>query len=841
MSDFSKQPMFGRQQFLDKVRERVQTTGMTAVLGRSQSGKTTLLRHLREDLKNHDGVLVGYSQSTGEPNLMLRSLKDLYTSWLANSSYIDQAKLLWKKNKDSIVQKAGGTAGRFLGNILGVQHQAVKPVSGLVAEWFDKLESMGNQLNTGDIKLPTLAHDVAKDLLELLRILSGKHPILILDALEQSNDVETEAKLLSAIVRHVRDWPPLHIVIAARCPEADEDELKATKCITDMNSASAAVEILDIPAVNLDEPPELDRLMIYLRDKIPCTRDIKPAKIVKLIDGYGGVIGRWLEVAGPLGKIPERSDDLEVLAHEAHSYRYRELESKLSQLVSDLSDELKFCIRVALLPEMTSDTDWEAYSEIVDRDIKDSAMTSLQMKGVFLSNAATPSFGHTLRHNVVQKYLSENASPLARKEACYLIDEFASRIHGVDRVAARYINALFVIAALPLSHELTSPHRGLAQCAVSVGLGGMPDSELILKAVPIAIDRNCVSTLVAMALVNAILIDKEADDIERMMILLQSLQRIAEKHINNTALQEAFARGLYNAGIRAKKANNLRFRDELLDDLTRIAKRHPENSDIQAHLAKALLNTLVNAEQERDLERCNQMLAALRELANCSAANSTVQLMYAQALVNTANDAKCANALNRRDELMDELRNLVGRYEQWPDMQKQLAMGLFNNAKDALEENDHSKRNELIDELFELERRSHDNPCVQRIFLKGLFKSIIDACDEGSSDLRNVTLKELRHLTEDRVVDPENLKMLAYGLQNTLNIMNKKSIFEVSDVLIVRLRDLAESYRREPFIQHQFETGLLNSLKRAKALKDLDRCRALTHELSRLSDRHHFD
>jgi hypothetical protein len=719
MSDFSKQPMFGRQQFLDKVLERVQTTGMTAVLGRSQSGKTTLLRHLLKDLKNGDGILVGYAQSTGEPNLLLRSLKDLYTNWLAKASYHTQAKLLWKRNKDSIVLKAGGQAGRFLGKIFDLSFPAEKPLSAIISTWFNELESLGNQLKTGDIKLPTLPHDVAKDLLELLKVLSEKHPVLILDAFEQSNDIETEAKLLSAIVRHVCDWPPLHIVIAARRPEADEIELKATKCKTDMNSASAAVEVWDIPAVDLDEPPEVERLMIYLRDKIPCTRDIKPAKIVSLIDGYGGVIGRWLEAAGPLDKLPESLKDLEFIAQQAHLYRYSDLKTRLLEVIKKDSDERKLCIRIALLPELVAESDWSAYSHFVSKGMSETALAHLQIKGILLEDSAAPSFGHTKRYEAARHYVLAAASPLVKAETCYLIDEFASRIKDVGQISARYLYAMIALSSISELLKLPKPQRSLLHCALSLMRKELADADLVLQAATLALDRSAASVLIAMGLFDALNHAKEKNKLGRRDDLLEELRKLAEKYPDDSAVRDALAKGLYNTLCGAKAENRLGRRADLLEELRKLAEKYPDDSATREQLAKGLFNVLNHASKEKKREQRNALLEKLRKLAEEYADDTAVREFLAKGLANTLIHDKEENRLGRRVDLLDELRKLAEHHSCNPIVRISLAMGLCNTLIDAMEVKDLELRDALLDELCKLAEQYPDDLTVREALVRG--------------------------------------------------------------------------------------------------------------------------
>src|SRR5215469_13362832 len=114
--------LFGRGPDLAYLLSRAGRKGITAVVGRAQMGKSWLLtelaRQLSQDraalhsgtiqslnLKDRPSYLVGFTDETADP--LLRAVVDLYTRWLENSSYREQALVVWQQQKKDLVSKAG--------------------------------------------------------------------------------------------------------------------------------------------------------------------------------------------------------------------------------------------------------------------------------------------------------------------------------------------------------------------------------------------------------------------------------------------------------------------------------------------------------------------------------------------------------------------------------------------------------------------------------------------------------------------------------------------------------------------------------------------------------------
>jgi hypothetical protein len=112
--------IFGRAPDLDHLLQRSERPGITAVVARSQMGKSTLLMELARRLSiapppsffGSQPRLIGFTESAGETSdIMLRGVIDLYTRWLSDSTYREQAKIIWTQQKKDGVSKNGKAVG----------------------------------------------------------------------------------------------------------------------------------------------------------------------------------------------------------------------------------------------------------------------------------------------------------------------------------------------------------------------------------------------------------------------------------------------------------------------------------------------------------------------------------------------------------------------------------------------------------------------------------------------------------------------------------------------------------------------------------------------------------
>jgi hypothetical protein len=98
--------LFGREGDLAYLLKRARFKGLTAVVARPQMGKSWLLTELAHRLgaEHQTPYLVGFAESFGEtPDLLLRTVVDLYARWLSDASVWQQAKRVRENEKPNLL------------------------------------------------------------------------------------------------------------------------------------------------------------------------------------------------------------------------------------------------------------------------------------------------------------------------------------------------------------------------------------------------------------------------------------------------------------------------------------------------------------------------------------------------------------------------------------------------------------------------------------------------------------------------------------------------------------------------------------------------------------------
>src|SRR5664279_1481503 len=281
--------LFGRNSDLSYLLGRAKNKGITVVAGRSQMGKSWLLTELSRRLSaSSSQYLVGFTESLGETSdLLLRAVVDLYTRWLSDSTYWEQAQVSWQQQKKDLVSNVGKAFGTIVEKISKLGSKPVEAVAGLVKETFEGLASANRDLLTGGIQLPRLQIEQARDLLALVFQITGRPLVLVLDQWEKSPAIELETNILDAFVRHLDEWPPCHIVLGLR---PDEKPSGAVKRLRD--GFPGAVEIYDLPPMHLDASASRD-LIQHIQERVPAAVNVADQELLEMIAGYPGTVARW--------------------------------------------------------------------------------------------------------------------------------------------------------------------------------------------------------------------------------------------------------------------------------------------------------------------------------------------------------------------------------------------------------------------------------------------------------------------------------------------------------------------------------------------------------------------
>src|SRR5436190_2020967 len=96
--------------------QRTQHSGLTAIIGPPQMGKSWLLMELARRLQHETNsrCLVGFTRSPkGASDPLLQVVSDLYQRWLADARAWEQLKTVWEQPKDGLLP----AFARFVGKL----------------------------------------------------------------------------------------------------------------------------------------------------------------------------------------------------------------------------------------------------------------------------------------------------------------------------------------------------------------------------------------------------------------------------------------------------------------------------------------------------------------------------------------------------------------------------------------------------------------------------------------------------------------------------------------------------------------------------------------------------
>jgi hypothetical protein len=543
-----------------------------------------------------DSLLVGYHESKGgAPDNVLRSVRDLYTRWLSDSTYYEQAKTLYRQQSKNAFS---GTAG-VLAKVFGEAPSITKPVGVMVESAINGLLQAREDFNTGRLIISPLQYDQANELLTLVHEVSGKSLILILDAWEQTvaTALDDEQKLLQAFVQNRNDWPQCHIFVAIR------PEKPALKYVKKMNREFGnSAEIINLEDMNLLDTAERVKLVKYLHANIPASRSINDNQLITLIGGYAGVIGRWINGI----EVPQNTNELQQLAKNAHENCYPELETILDQLADD---ERSLAIRLALLDNAGIES-WSKISKVVLNANSAKSLDHLTRIGL-LENANPPTYGHIKRADVAKVFLIQHYPNGICEELRYLVAACADQIVDIDAKSRPFAEALFTIKELQSHFNFTIKHQTTQRLLFAIPklFGKSIPNDALYGAAESLNGKN----LLAMCLYDVLTNTKNKTSLAHRDTLFDELKKLTTNH-SDPKILKWFAGVLVTVLNDAKDDNNWSKRDSLLDELRYLAKNN-DVSAVRESFAYGLYNTLTHSKDEPDLARREALLNELRELA----------------------------------------------------------------------------------------------------------------------------------------------------------------------------------------------------------------------------------
>jgi tetratricopeptide (TPR) repeat protein len=482
--------------------DRVSKPGITSIVAPPMMGKTWLLEEFARLLFIERKYLVGYYEcKEGETNLLLRSVQNLYTNWLAQSSYWQQAKQIWHSHKDRAITATGQAVGRIFD--AASKTLCLELAGNLVKESFDGLAHLNDDLKTGGLALQPVSYEQAHELVTVVRQCSNEMPIvLILDAWEQSSALKREHQILASFLKHPEEWQNGHILLGIRQPHIDQisnQECDIFRMVEDLIQIKSTAIKYPLPLLHYEELTECDRLLAHLRKYIPAASDIQEEQLLSLTEGIPGIVGRWLEE--PCCTEMKCIQDFDKQADDVKKQYHKDLGQRLHLLKGN---ERTLAMRLSLFPRL-DESSWYILSEIILNGMDEDVWHELNTKYVF-QNADYPSYGHDTRHQFARQWFLEQSHIRSSvcKEVHDLIFNLAEKIQMVDKNDAIFSVAIYSLRSSAKILSISKDAQALTDAICYLLPFDKPVQSSILNEGHLkAIKQNpLVATLIAQSLLN---------------------------------------------------------------------------------------------------------------------------------------------------------------------------------------------------------------------------------------------------------------------------------------------------------------------------------------------------
>ncbi|MBI1899927.1 MAG: hypothetical protein HYS13_02280 [Planctomycetia bacterium] len=442
-------PCFGRKADLDRLAERVSRRGVTFVMAPPRMGKTWLVRNLafrRLQPPLAENWSVGYAESTaGKNDLVREAIADLYKRWLHSAGTMQQARSLLDRHRRDLVGKVGVAVGRMLGKVVELIPGGAA-VSGLVDEALNGLRGTNEDLKSGGLVLEPIAYDDAHALVSLISRLRGGPVLLIMDAWERGERRIGDRGTIQKMLANMGDWPDrFHLLVAIRdlLKHAAEVTFADDCCRQYPDAASCEVGELQLHAID-----EADALYEHLRRTVPRIDRVERNWAVEQFCQFPAVVEWWVK------RHPERRDDFESAARDARNNKYTALCERIKKLSREDGRRalklLKTTILIALLPEMTSPTEWQDVQANLGWGQLDAILLELQQRQILSPRASQiPSFGDTTAKDAVYDFIMRKPRSASRRDLRPLVKNVAERMSRALRKAPAQVRTVGLLALQP--------------------------------------------------------------------------------------------------------------------------------------------------------------------------------------------------------------------------------------------------------------------------------------------------------------------------------------------------------------------------------------------------------
>jgi hypothetical protein len=839
--------LFGREPDLTLLAARAEHNGVTVVLGRPKMGKSWALTELARrlsavpvsipspatplSLSQPSAYLIGFSDPEGSAaDQLLRAVVDLYTRWLAQSSYRDQALIWYQQHQSDLIGIVGHAVGTILKDLSALGGKPLEAVGGLAKDVLDGLASANHDLLSGGMQmLPRLQTDQARDLLDYLFKISSRRIVLILDQWEKSTNLDIEINILDAFLRHLDVWPPCHIFLGVRSsPETD------AKLWRQRGGFSKKRQIVTDPMYIHQLPPmdlagsEGTSLLDHIRDKVPFASEVSNQILLRMIAGYPGTVDAWTKTRN--ASLFDSIQKLREYADAANEYRYQEFDTILPQL-DDV--ERRLAMRLALVPLAGDPSFWSPLTSIVLDGCDETLLDNLRERGI-LERALPPTFEHPTKFEAACRWFAEHCEVEFSRICERLVLTLAGEIRGLTWQALPHSLALFGVSVPGV--KISRAATALLVANASLFAPRQTDSAKLIGAAAQLAAKEEAAPLLAMGLFIALNRANRGNNLKRRDALLEDLRTLASNHPENAAVRENLAKSLFNALFSAAENGDVTSTAALLRDLHTLSDNYPEDDVVRGILAMGLVNTLNQAKRDNDLERRDALLEDLCALALDRTGDETVRKALANGLCNTLIAAEEENNLKRCHALLNDLRGLSNNFPEDSAVRKELATSLFNSLLAAKTEKDLTRRDTLVAELRALATSYPEDAAVRADLLRALSNTLLDAIEENDPKHCDALIEELRVLATEHLEDSMAREAFATALYNTNRyVLQAGGGLALQDASLESLRALATSHASDAVVRDRLAKSLNNTIVYAKLEGNLTRMDALMKELFSLA------
>lgn len=807
--------LFGREPDLAHLLDRVQRSGVTAVVARAQMGKSAVLGELAARITQQpDGEifkapLVGSTESLGETSdLLLRAVSSLYTRWIASSSFQEQGGVVVAQQNHDLIGRAGEVVGKLFKSLAD---KSVAPVADLVSDTLSGLASANRDLKSGGLGLPRLQTEQARDLLKIVANISKRPLVLIMDQWEKSPSLDLECNILDNFLRDLPNWPICHIVLGVRSEKAPLEQL--TKLAS---NPLAAIEIFQLPDMHLDTPEAQRPLLEAVHTALPFTAAIPDAQILTLLDGYPGTLARWLatNVPPPITTYAR----LAQLADDANHYRYSEFGTELTRL----KDFRPLAMRVCLLPYAATAEGYRKLRPQILAAASGAGLDELKTAGI-LETSSPPSFGHTKRVDAARAWFLANAHEELYDVAEALIFSLSARVQQLMGDAGVIVGSLSALRDTARQLDLSPVAQALAQSAASLLQEKELDSSPFTDAGLASSATESSVPLLSFGLFN--FFNRANLDGTLLSTFLAGLRSLSNGFPQVSASHIQFAKALFNASN--KESPLTQDRVALLDELRGLAKAYPTLGTVSEYFAQALFNAFNDVAPEADARR-QSLYAELSSLANLHPDNITIQETYSRAThQGFLRAAKSSDASASAATFLNRLRELAAAYPSAPPIVLNLATGLRNAMLFARKEPSPDHMDALLQELQVLFRNHASDSQIARQLAWGLLVKLRTVADsefppsasapDSAASLAAIEslLADVRALHHQFEPDPELGDVLATGLCYRVSSLAGEDAFSRRQSYLAEMRSLILAYPLQRSIQENQVRALFLTIQQA--------------------------